>query len=221
MTQLSSELTFEKLIARMRTGDSGAVSILLERYGDAIRREVRFCLLDQRLKRIVGESDIYQSVVSRFVFGLRAGDFLFESAQDIVRLLKVIVRARVAQHARFWSSQRRQLARNRNLPSHEETALRDRRKSVEDAFCDAELLAQALDMMPERDRLILQWRSDGLGWAEIAGRLCCTSSEALRKQHERSMQRIASDITGSSNGHSRKLVVQRPLGLSPADMDPT
>jgi len=191
-------MSFPELIQRVRDGDSEAVGILLDQYGDAIRREVRFNLLDQRLKRIVGESDIYQSVVSRFVFGLQDGNFEFESGKDVVNLLKVIVRARVAQHARFWKSQRRDLRRNQTLLRDDVTAVTESQPTIGQQQSDAELLAIALSIMPERDRKILEWRAEGLNWGQVAERLGVASAEGLRKSHERSMHRTLSEIRHAS-----------------------
>ena len=192
------QLSLHELIQRVRDGDSEAVGVLLNQYGDAIRREVRFSLLDQRLKRIVGESDIYQSVVSRFVFGLQDGNFEFESGKDVVNLLKVIVRARVAQHARFWKSRRRDLHRNQALLSDDAIALTESQPTIGQQQSDAELLAIALSIMPERDRKILEWRAEGLSWGQVAERLGVSSAEGLRKSHERSMQRTLREIRYAS-----------------------
>lgn len=197
--------SFHELIERVRTGDSDAVEALLHEYGNAIRREVRFNLLDQRLKRIVSESDIYQSVVSRFIFGLRDGDFEFRTGKDVVNLLKVIVRARIAQHARFWKSQRRDVTRNRPLVSDDHVSMQDHQPEIGLQQSEAEILAQVMQIMPAQDQQILAWRGDGLNWTEIAQLMCVSSSEAVRKAHARSMDRLLGELRQRETNGSLRL----------------
>lgn len=183
-----SRLSFDQLITRVREGDAEAVQQLINEYGDAIRREVRFNLLDQRLRRLVAESDIFQSVVSRLVFSLRDGNFEFESAKDVTSLLKVMVRARVAQHARHWSSKKRDIRRNEAILSGVQY-VQSRFAAADDARSDEDLAELALKMVPVRDRQILQWRDDGASWKEIAERLG-GSAEAIRKAHGRALEEV-------------------------------
>jgi hypothetical protein len=188
---------FGNLIERVRVGEVGAVDELLSEYGDTIRREVRFNLLDQRLRRVVGESDIFQSVVSRFVFQLRDGDFHFESGKDVVNLLKVMVRARVAQHARFWAAQRRDLTRNHPLGT-EYRVHPDPQRSVDVTVSDAELAGVASAIIPEVDRRILGWRDSGMCWSEIGARLGRRSADSVRKAHERCLLRVRAALMKAS-----------------------
>ena len=88
---------------------------LLKEYGDAIQREIRFCLLDQRLRRVVGESDVYQSVIARFALKLREGQYHFDTPSDLVNLLKTMARTHVAHLSRFWQVRRRDLRKDTPL----------------------------------------------------------------------------------------------------------
>jgi len=68
-----ADVTLTTLIERIRRGDSEAVRLFVDEYQGAVEREVRFALLDRRLRRIVSESDVKQSVIMRFVVDLWAG----------------------------------------------------------------------------------------------------------------------------------------------------
>ncbi|MEJ7595723.1 MAG: hypothetical protein WKF77_29790 [Planctomycetaceae bacterium] len=92
---------FGKLIKQAQQGDADAMDRLLKEYGDAIQREIWFCLLDQRLRQVVGESDVFQSVIFQFALKLREGRYRFDSPRDLIGLLKVMARTHVAQLARF------------------------------------------------------------------------------------------------------------------------
>jgi len=57
-----------------------------------------------------------------------------------------------------------------------------------------ELLEQALTHLSEQDCRILDWRHENVAWPEIARRLNADSAEAVRKQHERALARVARDL---------------------------
>jgi DNA-directed RNA polymerase specialized sigma24 family protein len=163
--------TFAQLVERAQQGDPAAVEQLLDTYGEAIRREVRFHLLDQRLRQVVGESDVFQSVALRFVLHLRARDVQFERPEDLVGLLKTMARARVAQLARFWQAQRRDVRKNAGMDNPDVQALPTDSLSVSSVIARRELLDRTLARLSARDRQIMQWRQDGLAWPDIAQRL--------------------------------------------------
>ena len=107
---------FAQLVTQAQQGDADAMERLLKDYGDAIQtRQIRFCLLDQRLRRVVGESDVFQSVIAQFAFKLREGQYHFETPSDLVGLLKTMARAHVAQLARFWQARQRDLRKDTGL----------------------------------------------------------------------------------------------------------
>jgi DNA-directed RNA polymerase specialized sigma24 family protein len=187
--------TFSELLARVREGEPEALRLLLVEYGDAIRREVRFTLLDARLRRFVGESDVYQSVVMRFFSGAIDGNFTIDSAEDLVRLLKGIARTRIAELIRFWHAQRRNISRNTELG--ESSQLADNLRSCGVVLETAELAEAAASLLAPADRQILAWRENGWSWQRIAEQLGAPSSDAVRKQHERALARIAAQLDRS------------------------
>lgn len=167
---------------------------LLKEYGDAIQREIRFCLLDQRLRRVVGESDVFQSVIARFAIKLREGQYHFDSPSDLVGLLKTMARAHVAHLARFWHARRRDVRKNTGLDADGVDERPDHVPTGSSVIARIELLELALACVSERDRQILDWRQDEVTWLEIARRLNVPSADALRKQHERALARVAREV---------------------------
>jgi RNA polymerase sigma factor (sigma-70 family) len=167
---------------------------LLKDYGDAIQREIRFCLLDQRLRRVVGESDVFQSVIVRFALKLREGKYHFDTPSDLVGLLKTMARAHVAHLARFWQARRRDLRKNTGIDAEGVTELSDHDPTASSVVARVELLEFALARLAVRDRQILDWRHENVSWPEIAQRLNVPSSEALRKQHQRALARAAKEV---------------------------
>jgi RNA polymerase sigma factor (sigma-70 family) len=167
---------------------------LLKEYGDAIQREIRFCLLDQRLRRVVGESDVFQSVIAQFALKLREGQYQFDTPSDLVGLLKTMARTHVAHLARFWQARRRDLRKSTGLDAEGVTESPDHDPTASSVVARVERLELALARLSERDRQILDWRHENVTWPEIARRLNVPSSEALRKQHQRALARVAQEI---------------------------
>jgi RNA polymerase sigma factor (sigma-70 family) len=189
---------FTELMRLVRQGDGESLRILLDEYGEAIEREIRFALLDAKLRNVVGESDVFQSVVLRFFRGLRDGRFSIDGPDDLVRLLRGIVRVRTAELVRFWHAERRDVSRNAPLASDQSGPIPDGAASAWEVLETVELARTACQRLSERDRQILQWREDGLTWPEIAGRLHAVSAESVRKQHERALAKIARQLGESS-----------------------
>lgn len=182
---------FAQLVKRAQEGDAEAMDRLLQEYGDAIQREIRFCLMEQRLRRVVGESDVFQSVIVRFALKLREGQYHFDTPSDLVGLLKTMARTHVARLARFWQARRRDLRRNLGIDAEGVTELTAKNPTLSSVIARGEMLELAMEHLPERDRQILDWREDKVTWVEIAKRLDVASSEALRRQHERTLARVA------------------------------
>ena len=167
---------------------------MLKEYGDAIQREIRFCLLDQQLRRVVSESDVFQSVIACFALKLRDGHYEFAKPADLIGLLKVMARAHVAHVARFWHAKRRDLRRNTGIDAIGIMGVPYHDSIAGNAEADAELLKLAMKHLPERDRQIFGWRQESVTWPEIARRLNVPSPEALRKQYERHLACVANAI---------------------------
>lgn len=180
--QMSS---FAELLLCVRQGDPAAAQRLFEQYQDAIRRVIRFTMLDRRLKRMV---DVCQSVLMRFLVNLWAGRYELERPEDLVNLLKVIVRHRVADLHRYWQAQRRDVRRTQ---SEGLAAASSSEGTPSELVVNAELLREADRLLAPDERLIFDLRRQGIGWNEIAVRLDSHDSpDTIRKRHERAVKRI-------------------------------
>ena len=193
--QTMQDASFSDLIERLRGGDTAAAEEFMCRYGEAIRRETRFMLLDARLRRIVAESDVCQSVVMRFFVDLWAGKYEFERPADLMGLLKKMVRARVVDLARHWTAQRRDLRRNVATGDGLDSHLAVEHVTPSRIVAHGELLEQIRARLSNREQEILGLRQQRLGWQEIAGRIGGGSGpEAIRKQYERALARVSKEL---------------------------
>jgi len=186
---------FANLILRVRDGETGAVEEVMTRYGEALQREVRFTLLDSRLRRFIGDSDVFRSVIFRFVNGMREGSYTVETPTDLVGLLKGIARNRIAELVRFWHAQRRDLSRNTDYDAALTTDASDESESPDHVLARAELASCIQGRLEVRDCEIMLLRDEGLSWSAIAERMGAVSGEALRKQHTRALAQIAAEFS--------------------------
>lgn len=197
MDNMNIEPAIVALLERVRGGDAEAVREFVERFGPAVQRELRFRLLDQRIGRWAGGSDLFQSTLTRFLLGLHLGRFELRNSDDLRRVLTTLAQRQVIDAARYWKARRRDVRRDRQF---ELTAEAVRVAAVSSAtpsrvVAARELVVMALSRMEPRDRQIAAWRQEGLDWREIHGR--CPefpSAEALRKAHQRAIRKIALEI---------------------------
>lgn len=183
--------SFEEFIRRLRTGDEGAATDLVQRYEPALRRVVRVRLRDPRLRRLVESVDICQSVFASFLVRASLGQYELETPDRLLRLLATIARKRVAYHA-----------------NREHAACRDPRRIDPAAVlgdCPApgstpsrqlaarEIIEQARARMTPDERRLLERREQGREWAEIARELG-GRPDALRIRLARAAARIAREL---------------------------
>ncbi len=192
---------FNVLLDRLRNGDDDAARELIDEFGDAVRREIRFRLRDSRLRRVVADSDVFQSVVLRFLWGLRLGKFDVSSPHELLGLLRKIAERRVCREARFWGAQRRDVKRTGDVTDVPDTVLFAADPTPSRVISEQELIVEALARLPEQTRQMFQWLQGGLSWAEIAARLGETATaESARKQYERAVAKVAAELGLEDSG---------------------
>jgi DNA-directed RNA polymerase specialized sigma24 family protein len=189
------EPTFSDLIERAKQGEPDAARLLIERYESAIRRQVRFSLLDNHLRRVLEETDVCQSVLGRFFVGLWAGRFEIDRPEQLVALLKKLVKNKIVDQARYWNAERRNIRRN-VVPLESETPieLASDEPTPSRIVADAELLAEFERRLSEEERAILVLRRQGLSWAEVSERVSGGGGEATRKRFERAIDRVSAAL---------------------------
>lgn len=185
---------FTQLLDSLRRGEESAVQELIDEYQEPIRREIRFTLLDHRLRRIVGESDILQSVLMRFCLGLWAGNLDAESPEQLVGLLKTMVRARVVDWVRYSRAQRRDVRRDAYLEPEIQSQQPAPQQTPSQLASQRELVSLFRSQLSAEELQILDLRQQQLGWQEIALKLGAPSADAVRKRYERAMEQALKAI---------------------------
>jgi RNA polymerase sigma-70 factor (ECF subfamily) len=187
-----AEAPFQDLIRRVRAGDEQAATELVRQYEPAVRRAVRFRLVDARLGRVLDSMDICQSVMASFFVRAALGQYELDKPEQLVKLLATMARNKLANQANREHAQRRDQRRiavgqvqESDLPANGVTPSRQ--------LAAEELLQETRRRLPPEERRLLELREQGLDWEAIAGQVE-GRPEALRKKLARAVNRVAQSL---------------------------
>ena len=189
---MSEEVPFRDLIQRVRAGDTQAAADLVRRYEPTIRLVVRRRLTNPGLRRVLDSMDICQSVLASFFVRAAAGQYDLDDPTQLLKLLVVIARNKVAYQAR---RERAQCRDNRRVepvdPGDLEVAAVGPAPSQ--LVAGEELLREFRQRLTAEERHLADLRAQDQGWAEIAARLGGTP-QARRMQWTRAVERVARQL---------------------------
>lgn len=189
---MAYEQPFHYLIRRVRKGDAAAARELVDRYGPQIRRVARFELRDARLRRLVDSEDVWQSVAAAFFLRAAAGEFDLDSPRDLLRLLSAMARNRARRHAEHEGAAKRDFRRVESL-NRDDFDVAARGQTPSSVASHREIRVRFLQRLSIHERLIADFRAEGLAWPEIADRMS-ESAEVLRKRLQRACERITREL---------------------------
>jgi RNA polymerase sigma-70 factor (ECF subfamily) len=187
---MEPESSFQDLIRRVRAGDPDAAAELVREYEPAIRRAVRVRLTDSRLRSALDSMDVCQSVLANFFVRAAAGQFDLDEPGQLLRLLAHMARNRLLDHVRHEQAGRRDRRRVQAGDSPALAGVADRGETPSQLVAGRELLEVFRRQLSEQERLLADQRAQGRAWADIAAEVG-GSPEALRKQMERAIERVA------------------------------
>jgi RNA polymerase sigma-70 factor (ECF subfamily) len=202
MKERSSETRL--LLQRLRGGDRAALEALLERDLDWIRGYVRR-RLGPALRSRLESGDVVQEAVVEF---LRHGPpFLVSDEQQFRRLAARVVENVIGHQYDWFTAQRRELQRERPLPSEDVLDLDARRAmdgtpSKEAQRHEREACVRlGLELLAAQDReaiLLREW--EGRSLAEMGTHLGI-SEDAARMRYKRAVRRLARKVRQLRNGN--------------------
>jgi RNA polymerase sigma-70 factor (ECF subfamily) len=178
---------FSALLGQARSGDSDAATDLVRRYEPELRRYVRFRLTDSRLRRFVDSVDICQSILGRFFVGFFAGKYELRSPDELIALLFRMAKNEVCDQIRKQRAARRGGRAAQASALHSVEVLADSGMGPSERVANNELLEKMLQTLPSHERLLVQRRMAGFGWAELAAELQI-NAEVLRKRFTRALR---------------------------------
>jgi RNA polymerase sigma-70 factor (ECF subfamily) len=180
------------LIRRVRGGDADAAEELWRRYEPILRREVRLRLRDPRLRRLLDETDVCQSVMASFFVRAAAGQFDVDGPEKLQRLLLQMGRNKLTTHARRHLTQRRDFRRQEGLPEGEDVAARAAPSPSQNVLW-RDLLQRFRERLGDEERQLADLRAQGREWAEIAAALGGTP-DGRRVQLKRAVARVSREL---------------------------
>jgi len=164
--------SFAELVHRACQGEQEAAHRLIERYEGSIRRQVRFTLMDNKLRRVLEETDICQSVMGQFFNGLWAGRFVLDGPEQLIGLLKQMVKNKITDQARYWRAGRRDYLRNvAASDSDDPIDPMSSEPTPSRVVEDREFLAEFESRLSDWERTVFAFRRQGLSWSEIRSEL--------------------------------------------------
>jgi len=184
--------SFAAFVRGVRAGDARAAAELVRQYESAIRLEVRLHLRNSRLRRVLDSMDVCQSVLASFFVRAAAGQYDLEQPAQLLKLLVVIARNKVADQVRKERAQRRDNRRVENVDPRE-LELTAGGHTPSQLVAGAELLQAFRQRLSAEERRLADLRAQDRGWAEIAAEVGGTP-EARRMQLTRAVDRVARQL---------------------------
>jgi len=185
------QIKFESMIVRIRSGDQLAAEELVLHYEPLIRREARLQIRDHRLLRLFDSQDICQSVLASFFARTALGEYDLETPENLVKLLAIMTRNKVATATQRQHRKRRDSRRNQGLDQMQSVV--SETPSPSETVSSRELLEQFLARFSDEERSLANLRRDGHSWAQIAVQLGGTH-QSRRMQLSRAIDRISRQI---------------------------
>lgn len=183
---------FRELIERVRHRDEEAARELATRYESAIRRVVRIHLRDARMRQVLDSMDVCQSVMASFFVRTALGQYELESPEQLIRLLTVITRNKLAGQVNQLRAQRRDIRRQSTI-DEQSLAIVDQTPDPSEQASTKEILEKVWGRLDEQERFLAEQRSQGRSWQELAEELGGTV-ESLRKKLTRALDRTLNEL---------------------------
>lgn len=196
---MAEDLSFEELLLRVRRGDEAAAAELLRRYEEPLRRIIHVRLVDARLRRLFDVEDICQSVLASFFVRAALGQYELNRPEDLLKLLAIMARNKLADKARRPSVERNA---DRRVPLEElpDRDITSREGSPSQRIVLQDLVREARRRLSPEERQLLDLRDQGLDWATIATQVG-GNPEALRKRLSRAIDLVAAQLGLEEGGH--------------------
>ena len=190
LCRMHGDQEFQAFIERIRKGDSSAAEELVRLYEPIVRRQIRMQMVDSRLSRLYDSVDFSQAVMASFF--LRGAEFELQEPQDLVRLLMTMARNKLASSARRVLAQKRD-GQRRDVDAPLLNQVADGSDTPSRIVSMLELIAEAKKKLTPEEQQLVDLRSEGKSWDEIAIELGGTA-QARRMQLARAMERVTESL---------------------------
>ena len=190
--------SFVDLVERVKKGDEEAASELVQRYGDHVQRVARIRLNGSCLRRVVDSADICQSVMMNFFRHATTGELALERPEQLIALLAKMTTNQVYRKAEFHQAHRRDIRRT-NSGDDEFPRVAESGSTPSMIVSRRELRRRVLGQLSEQERYLLEQRTSGRSWVDIASELD-VQPDRIRKQLTRALNRVSDSLDLVENG---------------------
>lgn len=176
--------SLQALFPHLQACDEQAAADIFNRFASRLIALAR-TRLDDRFRAVVDPEDVMQSVWRSFFRRQQAGEFHFERWDDVWSLLVLMTVRKCARTANALRAARRDVNRQISASGNSEDAsaswqFMDRQPQPEEAAMLAELVAQLMEKLDERQRQILTMRLQGYTIEEISEEVGRTERTVIR-----------------------------------------
>ena len=133
---------------------------------------------------MIDESDVRQSVFGQFFVGAWDGRFEFDGPEQVIALLREMVKNKLTDRARYWRAGRRNFERNAHRLDEEYVA-----EPVSAVSTPSRIVAGA-ELLEEFESRSWRVRRQRASWDDVSDQVSGVSAQAIRKRHERAMDRV-------------------------------
>ena len=189
---MAEELSFRDLDQRVRAGDTRAAADLVRRYEPTIRLVVRRRLTNPALRRVLDSTDICQSVLASFFVRAALGQYELDTPGQLMKLLAVMARNKLHNHARRQRATRRDYRRLREGDPGEREFV-DPHSGPGEVAADRELLHEFRRRLSAEELQLAEQRTLGRSWPEIAAE-AGGSPDGLRMRLNRAIERVSHEL---------------------------
>lgn len=206
------------LLERWYGGEREALNRLLEAHGDWIHRKVRQCMTPQ-LRARMETGDFVQVALLEFLEN--APRFTIENGKLFRGLLFRIVVNTMREEGRWWRARRRDIARERPLPTDSlldlESPAPEPSQVAEEREREA-WVRLGLEFLEQEDLKVIVLRDyDGLSHGQIGEKLG-KSPDAVRMHHGRAVDRLSRIVGRLRRGQLSTLIEEREQDPGPESL---
>jgi RNA polymerase sigma-70 factor (ECF subfamily) len=179
---MPEDSSFANLLARLRAGDQGAATLVVDQYA---RRLVALARnhLDRRILRKEDPEDVLQSVFQSFFRRFAEGQFQLDSRDDLWALLVTLTLRKCGHRAAYYGALRRNVRRDVSPPPDASGSWWEsfaREPTPVETTLLAETVERLLDGLEADQQQIVMLSLDGKPVAEVAEQLGMTRRRVQR-----------------------------------------
>jgi RNA polymerase sigma factor (sigma-70 family) len=180
---MTTNLSFDELMSRLRQGDNEAARQLFERFAQRLIALIRQ-QLDERLRGRIDPEDVMQSVFLSFFCRSQEEEFQLRDWDDLWALLTRMTLNKLGHHLSYHLAERRSVQRESEepIPSADVSSwtIVAREPTPLEAMILSETVEELLRPLNSRDRTIAMLALEGYTRHEIAEQAGCTERTVYR-----------------------------------------